>query len=121
MPLGTALPLLGNTINILPFLMTAVWFIQQSTTPKPTDPNQQATHRIMKFLPFVFFFLFYNLPSGLVLYWFVRNLVYIVETLRIKAGLRRKEESGELNFSRITLDQILRELKQTAKKRMRKP
>ncbi len=121
LPLGTALPLLGNTINILPFLMTAVWFIQQSTTPKPTDPNQQATHRIMKFLPFVFFFLFYNLPSGLVLYWFVRNLVYIVETLRIKAELRRKEESGELNFSRITLDQILRELKQTAKKRMRKP
>lgn len=121
LPLGTVLPLLGDTINILPFLMTAVWFVQQSTTPKPSDPNQMMTYRIMQFMPLVFFFLFYSLPSGLVLYWFVRNLVYIGETLWIKRDLKKQEESGKMNFDKITLDTILNNLKANAKARQRKP
>ncbi len=36
------------------------------------DPNQQ---KMMKFMPLMFGFMFYNLPSGLVLYYLTSNLV----------------------------------------------
>ena len=34
---------------------------------------------MMLFLPFVFTFMFLNLPSGLVLYWFVSNVLQILQ------------------------------------------
>ncbi|MDZ7816619.1 MAG: membrane protein insertase YidC [Planctomycetota bacterium] len=120
--LGFTLPL-GftelTTINILPILMTAIWFVQQSLTPKPSDPNQQATQKIMKFMPLIFFFIFYTFPSGLVLYWLVRNITNIAETLWIKRGLRLKDEQGESPIKSMTLDKILKDLKK-GKKQARK-
>ena len=119
-PLGTTLNLFFtqiDTINILPILMTAVWFAQQSVTPKSTDPNQQTTQKMMKFMPIIFFFLFYTFPSGLVLYWLVRNMVYISETLLVKAQLKKKDETGEFDYSnKVKLDTILKEISSKAKK-----
>jgi len=50
--------------------------IQQRLNPPPPDPMQA---RIMMALPFVFTFLFLFFPSGLVLYWFVNNLLSIAQ------------------------------------------
>jgi YidC/Oxa1 family membrane protein insertase len=36
------------------------------------DPNQQ---KMMMFMPLIFGFMFYNFPSGLVLYYLTSNLV----------------------------------------------
>jgi YidC/Oxa1 family membrane protein insertase len=61
-------------IKILPIVMIATQFFMQSMTPQPagTDPSQQ---KMMKFMPLVFGFMFYNFPSGLVLYYLTSNLV----------------------------------------------
>ena len=59
---------------VLPLLMGATMFAQQKLNPAPPDPMQA---RIMMALPFVFTFLFLFFPSGLVLYWFVNNLLSI--------------------------------------------
>ena len=61
---------------VLPLLMGATMFIQQKLNPAPPDPLQA---RIMMALPFVFTFLFLFFPSGLVLYWFVNNLLSILQ------------------------------------------
>jgi YidC/Oxa1 family membrane protein insertase len=45
-------------------------------TPTAADPRQQ---RMMLLMPFVFTFMFLNLPSGLVLYWTVSNLLQIAQ------------------------------------------
>ena len=72
---------------VLPLLMGGSMFLQQRISPTPPDPIQA---KVMMFLPIIFtgFFLFF--PSGLVLYWFVNNLLSITQqwviTKRIEGG-----------------------------------
>ena len=63
-------------IRILPLAMVASQFYMQSLTPQaPTmDPAQV---RLMKFMPLMFGFIFYQFQAGLVLYWLTSNLVGI--------------------------------------------
>jgi YidC/Oxa1 family membrane protein insertase len=60
-------------IKILPLVMIASQFLMQRMTPQPAgDPAQQ---KMMMFMPLIFGFMFYNFPSGLVLYYLTSNLV----------------------------------------------
>ena len=61
---------------VLPLAMGVSMFVQQRLNPAPPDPMQA---RIMMMLPIVFTFLFLFFPSGLVLYWFVNNLLSIAQ------------------------------------------
>jgi len=62
-------------IKILPIIMIASQFWMQKMTPQANvDPNQQ---RMMMFMPLIFGFMFYQFPSGLVLYYLTSNLVNI--------------------------------------------
>jgi YidC/Oxa1 family membrane protein insertase len=62
-----------SPIKILPIVMIVSQFYMQSMTPQANvDPNQQ---KIMKFMPLMFGFMFYQFPSGLVLYYLTSNLV----------------------------------------------
>ena len=61
---------------VLPLLMGASMFVQQRLNPAPPDPIQA---KVMMMLPIVFTFLFLFFPSGLVLYWFVNNLLSIAQ------------------------------------------
>jgi YidC/Oxa1 family membrane protein insertase len=64
-------------IRILPVVMVITQFIMQQMTPTPgVDPAQA---RMMKFMPLMFGFFFYNVSSGLVLYWLTGNLVGILQ------------------------------------------
>ncbi len=72
---GFDIPFLGG-LPVLTLLMGASMFIQQKLTPTTADPTQA---RIMLFLPVIFTFMFLNFASGLVLYWFVNNLLSILQ------------------------------------------
>jgi YidC/Oxa1 family membrane protein insertase len=64
-------------IHILPLIMIVSQFVMQQMTPNPgMDPSQA---KMMKFMPLMFGFLFYNFSSGLVLYWLTSNLVQIAQ------------------------------------------
>jgi YidC/Oxa1 family membrane protein insertase len=64
-------------IHLLPIIMIVTQFLMQSMTPNPgADPAQA---RMMKFMPLMFGFFFYNMSSGLVLYWLTGNLVGIIQ------------------------------------------
>lgn len=73
--IGIDLPYLGG-IPVLTLLMGASMFLQQKMTPTTADPTQA---KIMMFLPVMFTFMFLNFASGLVLYWFVNNLLAILQ------------------------------------------
>ena len=65
------LPMLGLfPIRLLPILMALSGFLTQKLTP--TDPRQASSMYLMNAVMVVFF---YNLPSVLVLYWTVMNLL----------------------------------------------
>ncbi|MBI3615101.1 MAG: YidC/Oxa1 family insertase periplasmic-domain containing protein [Candidatus Omnitrophica bacterium] len=68
----STIPLLGNSLNLLPILMMGGMFLQQrmNKTPETTLTEEQAMQQgFMRWFPLLFGFLFYSLPSGLVLYW----------------------------------------------------
>jgi YidC/Oxa1 family membrane protein insertase len=57
--------------------MIITQFIMQKMTPSTAaDPSQQ---RIMLLMPLMFGFMFYNMSSGLVLYWLTGNVVGIAQ------------------------------------------
>jgi YidC/Oxa1 family membrane protein insertase len=65
-------------IKMLPIILIVTQFLTQKMMPAPsTDPNQA---RMMMLMPLVFGFMFYQLPSGLVLYYLTSNLVMIGQT-----------------------------------------
>jgi YidC/Oxa1 family membrane protein insertase len=61
---------------VLPILMGVTMFIQQKMTPVAGDPRQE---KMMLVMPFIFTFMFLNLPAGLVLYWTVSNVLQILQ------------------------------------------
>ena len=65
-----------DTLYVTPILMgiTMVW--QQKITPSSADPMQQ---KMMMAMPLVFTFMFLWAPSGLVIYWFVSNVMAIAQ------------------------------------------
>ena len=67
---------LHDPFFVLPLLMGATMLVQQKLNPAPPDPMQA---KIMMALPFVFTFLFLFFPAGLVLYWFVNNVLSIIQ------------------------------------------
>ncbi len=72
---------------VLPILMGITMLAQQKLNPAPMDPMQQ---KVMMALPIVFTVFFAFFPAGLVLYWFVNNLLSIAQqyviTKRIEAS-----------------------------------
>jgi YidC/Oxa1 family membrane protein insertase len=66
-------------IRVLPVLMFGSMVLQMKMSPS-TDPKQAQT---MALVNFVFLFLFYNLPSGLVFYWTVINLFTALQSWHI--------------------------------------
>ena len=71
----------GFPIRILPVIMYGSAWVQQKLTP--TDPRQRITMHLMNLFMLV---LFYNLPSGLVLYWTVTNLLTAAQQYLVKRG-----------------------------------
>ncbi len=69
------IPLIGGfAVGPLPIVMGISMFIQQKMTPTTADPRQA---KLFMFMPLVLTFVFLNFASGLVLYWFVSNLLSI--------------------------------------------
>ena len=88
------IPLLGWTaLRALPLVMVATQLLQGKFTQPTADPSQTgAQMKLLTYaLPIVFLFILYDMPSGLVLYWTVQNVLSIFQQLYINA-LRKKKD-----------------------------
>ena len=65
---------------VLPTLMMVSMIVQTKMNPTPPDPVQA---KVMMIMPFVFGVMFYFFASGLVLYWFVNNILSILQQWQI--------------------------------------
>ena len=80
---------------VLPVLMGISMFIMQKMQPVTVqDPMQQ---KIMKYMPVVFSVFMAWFPSGLVLYWFVSNVISIVQMKIIFSGIENKKAAANAN------------------------
>jgi YidC/Oxa1 family membrane protein insertase len=78
------IPILGwSEIHLLPFLFvgTQLWSSKQMSSGSMTSNNQM---KMMTYLmPVMFFFILYDMPSGLLLYWTVTNLLTTAQQMFI--------------------------------------
>ncbi len=73
------LPGVDLPVRLLPIIMGASMVLQQRMTPTTMDPQQ--ARMMMTMMPIMFTVLFYQFPSGLVLYWMVSNLLAIAHQM----------------------------------------
>jgi YidC/Oxa1 family membrane protein insertase len=108
-------------LNLLPILMGVSMWLQQKYMPKPgmdakkdaakkaaaenkpqrkssgMSPEDQARQQqmMMYMMSIIFPLMFYNMPSGLNLYWMSTNVIGILESLRIRGQIKREKELRE--------------------------
>ena len=79
----TPILLLGGELNLLPILMAIAMFFQQKlSTPANAGADDQIVQQqkmMAVMMPILFGFLFYRLPSGLVMYWLTNTLLTVAE------------------------------------------
>ncbi|MEQ9618087.1 MAG: membrane protein insertase YidC [Deltaproteobacteria bacterium] len=80
------IPGIGIPFRILPLLMGVSWFISQKMTPMTPaagGENMQLQMKLMQFMPIIFTVMFWGLPSGLILYWTVSNILSIGQQIYV--------------------------------------
>lgn len=85
---------LGIPFRILPILMGVSWFLSQKLTPMTTPGSEtmELQMKLMQFMPIIFTVMFWGLPSGLILYWTVSNILSVGQQLYINRQV--PEEGG---------------------------
>jgi YidC/Oxa1 family membrane protein insertase len=80
-----SLPVLGNEVNILPIVMAIGMFIQQKISLVSASSSVAEQQKLMLVvMPLMFGLIFYHMPSGLVLYWFINSGLMLLYQLRIR-------------------------------------
>lgn len=82
--LPNSLPILGNEINILPIVMAIGMFVQQKLSSASASGATADQQKMMLFImPIMFGVIFYHMPSGLVLYWFINSALMLIFQVRL--------------------------------------
>ena len=103
LPLGFQLPLVGwDELRILPFFMLGSTFLQTKIMPTTQAANARQMKMLQYAMPIFFFFILYDMPSGLVLYWTVQNILTVAQQLYInsRGDSPQKPSSGGLKNSK---------------------
>lgn len=69
----------GIPINILPLLMAVTMFLQQKLMAPPGGASNSQMKGMSYMMTFVFFFIFYNFPAGLNIYYALFNILSIIQ------------------------------------------
>jgi YidC/Oxa1 family membrane protein insertase len=78
---------------VLPVLMGISMYVMQKLQPMTIqDPMQQ---KIMQYMPVAFSVFMAWFPSGLVLYWFISNLISITQMKIIFSGIEKKKLAAD--------------------------
>ena len=99
------LPFLGNQLRLLPIIYVGTQilssWISQSTNPVGGQ-NEKTMKFMMYGMPFMFFFIFYSAPSGLLLYWLTSNILQVGQQFIInKMMAKKRAEAGMAQPERV--------------------
>jgi YidC/Oxa1 family membrane protein insertase len=87
-----------SALRGLPIIMVVSQILASKFTQAPTSGPQQPGAGQMKLmtyaLPVVFLFMLYNMPSGMVLYWTVQNVLSTVQQVYINARKKKKDAAA---------------------------
>ncbi|MDR2363071.1 MAG: membrane protein insertase YidC [Spirochaetaceae bacterium] len=86
------LPILGwSDLRLLPFIYVGSQLLYGKVTQTPDQKGNAQMKMMLYAMPIMFFFILYNVPSGLLLYWIMSNVLTMVQQLTINKYLARKK------------------------------
>jgi YidC/Oxa1 family membrane protein insertase len=85
------IPILGWTdIRLLPFVYVGSQLLYGKVTQTPDQQGNAQMKMMLYVMPIVFFFILYDVPSGLLVYWIMSNVLTMVQQLTINKFLAQK-------------------------------
>lgn len=97
-PLPVSLPLLGNQVHLLPVIYLVSQLLFGKITQAGAAGGNTTQMKIMMYgMPIFFFFIFYNAPAGLLLYWTVSNILQLFQQMIINRMMKAKRAEMELS------------------------
>lgn len=89
------IPFFGNQVRILPFIYLASQLLLGKITGNggtaAPGTSQAQMQMMMYVMPVMFFVMFYNAPSGLLLYWTVSNIFQMGQQIIINKTMKQKK------------------------------
>ena len=88
-----ALPLLGwNALRILPFIYVGSQLLYGRVLQTPAQMGNPMMMKMMLYvMPAVFFFILYDMPSGLLVYWIMSNILTMGQQVILNRFMARKK------------------------------
>ena len=80
----------------LPVILGITMVIQQKLNNSNSLNQDKVQANFMKFLPYIFIFIFSAFPAGLIIYWICSNSITIIQQLIIKQYASKK-----FNFQKV--------------------
>lgn len=93
-----SLPLIGSDIRLLPILYGASMILSFKISQAGTQQSGMTGKVMMYGMPIMFFFILYNAPSGLLLYWMVMNFISIGQQIFVNKR-RKKKQANKPEFT----------------------
>ena len=91
-PNGFKLPFLGWTaIRLLPFIYVGSQLLYGKVTQTPDQQGNSQMKIMLYVMPIVFFFILYDVPSGLLIYWIMSNVLTLVQQVIINKFVLKKK------------------------------
>jgi YidC/Oxa1 family membrane protein insertase len=88
------LPLLGwNALRLLPFVYVGSQLLYGKVTQTPDQKGNTQMKMMLYVMPIMFFFILYDVPSGLLIYWIFSNVLTMVQQVGINKYLAAKKAS----------------------------
>jgi YidC/Oxa1 family membrane protein insertase len=86
------LPFLGwSDLRILPFIYVGSQLLYGKITQTPDQKGNAQMKMMLYVMPIMFFFILYNVPSGLLVYWIMSNILTLIQQLTINKYLAKKK------------------------------
>ncbi|MCL2805004.1 MAG: membrane protein insertase YidC [Treponema sp.] len=94
-PPGVQVPILGWTaLRALPFIYVASQLLYGKVTQMPGQQSNTQMKMMLFLMPIVFFFILYDVPSGLLIYWIFSNLLTLVQQVIINKFIIAKKNAA---------------------------
>ncbi|TCW61737.1 membrane protein insertase YidC [Treponema sp. J25] len=87
------IPLLNwSDIRLLPFIYLVSQLLYGKVTQTPDQQSNAQMKMMLYLMPIMFFFILYEVPSGLLIYWIMSNLLTLVQQLALNKYLAAYRE-----------------------------
>jgi YidC/Oxa1 family membrane protein insertase len=89
------LPLLGwESIRLLPFIYVGSQMLYGLATRTPEQQGNPSMKMMMYVMPVMFFFILYNVPSGLLVFWIMSNVFTLIQQVILNKYLAAKRQAA---------------------------